>query len=263
MKAFKYCLVFPLIGILGVVTYGQGNEPGLLEQEKKPAPPFSGTIFIHPDIIIPSDPTAFLDLSYTGRDSRKMYDRRVNNRITVEAYLFEARYDDELTAEIRVNAEFGSPEEAHETAHAYAKAIGRLPSVLRKDVKHVSIHKGNKPFGGGNHGLLIHTGKGEQYIEDGILEETLVHEASHTSMDREHARDPQWIKAQKADGQFISLYAKDHPFREDIAESYLLYMALRYRPNRIPDSLKKTITEIMPNRIQYFDNQPFNMHPVK
>lgn len=192
-----------------------------------------------------------------------MYDRRVQGRIKVKAYLFEARYDDGLTAEIQVNPEFGSSRAAQEVASEYAGVIGRLPTVLRKDVKTVSIHKGTNPFGGGGRGLLIHTGMGERYKKDGILEETLVHEASHTSLDHDHARDPQWLEAQEADGRFISTYAREHPFREDIAESYLLYVAMRYRANRIPDSLKKTIQQVMPNRMQYFEDQGFEMHPVK
>lgn len=263
MKILKYSLSFSLIWILGFLAYGQGYEPGIPEPEKKPEPPFSGTIFINPDILTSSDPSSFLDITPTGQDTRSMYDRRVQGRIKVEAYLFEARYDDGLTAEIQVNPEFGNSRAAHKVATEYAGVIGRLPTVLRKDVETVSIHKGGKPFGGGGRGLLIHTGMGERYKKDGILEETLVHEASHTSLDHDHARAPQWLKAQKADGRFISTYAREHPFREDIAESYLLYVAMRYRANRIPDSLKNTIQQVMPNRMQYFEDQGFDMHPVR
>ena len=53
-------------------------------------PPFSGTIFIEPDIITPSDPTTFENLSFAGQGSRTMFDRRVNDWITVDAYLFNA-----------------------------------------------------------------------------------------------------------------------------------------------------------------------------
>ena len=35
---------------------------------------------------------------------------------------------------------------------------------------------------------------------------------------------------------FISEYARDHPDREDIAESFLPYLAVRYRPERLTDA---------------------------
>jgi len=48
-----------------------------------------------------------------------------------------------------------------------------------------------------------------------------------------------------------------------VAESFLLYFALRYKPDRIDSKLKETIIKTMPNRIAYFDRVEFDMHPVK
>lgn len=226
-------------------------------------PPFSGTIFIDPDIITESDSTLFLDITYAGTGSRRMFDRREDRMITVDAYLFNVNFKDGIKIEFQVNPEFASSENAAVEAEKYAIVIGRLPTVLRKDVKTVWIHKGNKPFGGGNNNLLIHTEQADRYIEQGILEETLVHEASHTSLDAGHARDADWIKAQDADGRFISNYARDNPVREDIAESFLPYLAVRFRSDRISAELKNTIETTIPNRIKYFDDQAFDLTPVK
>ena len=120
-------------------------------------PPFDGTIFIDPDIITPSDPTAFVSLDYSGQGLRTMYDRRINDWINISPYLFTAQYIDSLNFEIQVNPEFGSPEAAQVQAEKYAEVIGRLTTELRKDVETVWIHKGLEPFGGGNNNLLIHT----------------------------------------------------------------------------------------------------------
>ena len=140
--------------------------------------------------------------------------------------------------------------------------VKKLKSEV-KNVETVWIHKGMKPFGGGNNNILIHTDWSKKYYEEqGILEETLIHEAAHTSLDQSHAKDLLWIEAQKLDGKFISQYAKDNPVREDIAESYLPYFALRYRRDRISESLVKLIEDTIPNRIFYFDNQKFQMYPV-
>ena len=249
--------IVALLAWVGACSSGDGpSEPIVID------PPFGGTIFIDPDIITESDPSTFQELSFAGQGSRTMYDRRVNGWITVDAYLFNASFDDGLALEVQVNPEFGGEEQAWAEAEKYAIVIGRLPAALREDVETVSIHQGTQPFGGGNNNLLIHVGQAENYSADGILEETLVHEASHTSLDAAHASSPGWRAAQSADPTFISTYARDNPTREDIAESFLPYLAVRYRSDRIPASLRNTILQTMPNRIAYFDALGLDMYPI-
>ena len=125
-------------------------------EELEPAP-FNGTIFIDNDIITPDDPTTFVKLYYNGKGLRTMYDRRVEDWVDQEPFLFPAKFDDGLEIEIQVNAEFGDYLKAKAEAEKYAIVIGRLTTELRKDVETVFIHKGLKPFGGGNNNLLIHT----------------------------------------------------------------------------------------------------------
>ena len=252
-------VAIPLLAPIPKIGLAQSAD---MSQIAQAAPPFGGTIFIDPDIISESDPTMFQTLSYAGRGVRTMFDRRVDNWITVNAYLFNASFIDGLTAEIQVNPEFGSIAAASAEAQTYAPIIGRLPTVLRLDLETVWIHKGTYPFGGGNNNLLIHTGQADLYAVDGILEETLVHEASHTSLDAYHASSAGWLAAQIADGNFISTYARDFPDREDIAESFLPYLAVQYRSDRISQSLYDTIVQTMPNRIAYFNNQSFDLCPI-
>ena len=227
-------------------------------------PPYHGTVWINPDIITSSDPTAFQDITAAGRGERTMFDRRVSGWITINAYLFNAQFDDGLTSEIQVNPEFGSASAALAEAIKYGRVIGQLPTVLRTDVETVWIHKGNHPLGGGNNNILIHVDRAEDSKKGGFLEEELVHEGAHSSLDPTHSEDPDWIAAQKADGNFISTYARDYPKREDIAESFLSYLAVRYRSARVSPSYEKTILKTIPNRIVYFDAQSFDdaMYPV-
>jgi hypothetical protein len=70
------------------------------------------------------------------------------------------------------------------------------------------------------------------------------------------------FKAQAADPTFISDDARDFPEREDIAESFVPYLAVRYRADRIPESLRMTIEATMPNRIACFDGLGLAMHPI-
>ena len=77
-----------------------------------------------------------------------------------------------------------------------------------------------------------------------------------------HSASAGWIAAQGKDPAFISTYARDNPTREDIAESFLPYLAVRYRPERISQTLANTILQTIPNRIAYFDSLGLNMLPV-
>ena len=235
---------------------------GVQESEGQLDPPFSGTVWIDPDIITSSDPTAFQDITAAGRGERTMFDRRVNDWITINAYLFNAQFDDGLTTEIQVNPEFSSASDAMVEANKYGRAIGQLPTVLRTNVETVWIHKGDHLWGGGNNNILIYVGLVSDWRKE-FLEEVLVHEAAHPSLDATHSEAPDWIAAQEADGNYISTYARDYPKREDIAESFLSYLAVRYRSARVSPSYEQTILKTMPNRIAYFDAQSFDdMYPI-
>lgn len=260
MHFLKSVSIFFLI-ILTISCSKDGKDD--MPSEVPATPPFGGTIFLDPDIITDSDKSTFVGLSYAGQATRRMFDRRVDNWITVKPYLFNSTFDDGLSIEIQVNPEFQDSDSAEIAALKYSQIIGRLPTALRIDVETVWIHKGTEPFGGGNNNILIHTGQSTLYENNGILEETLVHEASHTSLDAKHAASSGWVSAQECDANFISTYARDNPTREDIAETFLLYMAIRYRPDRIDRSLEDKILETIPNRIKYLDDQNFNMYPIE
>lgn len=216
-----------------------------------------------PDIITASDPTTFQTLAASGRGIRTMFDRRANAFVQFEAYLFDATFSDGLSAEFQVNPEFGSSEAARLEAEKYAIVIGRIPKVLRTSVLTVWIHKGVQPFGGGNNNLLIHVGQGDIYIADGILEETFVHEAAHTSLDAAHAASAGWLSTQAKDVNFISSYARDNPEREDVAESVLAWLAVRYRADRIDPAQIAKIQQAIPSRLAYFDALNLVVLPVR
>lgn len=227
-----------------------------------PEPPFNGTIFVDRDIIRSSDASTFSRLRYVGFRPRTVFDRRRERFVKRRAYVFRASFADGLRAEVVVNSEFRSRRAATSQARTYARETGRLPRVLRTGVRAIWIHRGKQPFGGGNRSLLIHTGQAGAYRRDGILEETLVHEAVHTSLDGRHARALGWRAAQAADGRFISTYARDETDDEDLAETFLLWLALRHRRDRIDASLAELVERTVPNRLAYLDRQGFPMRPL-
>jgi hypothetical protein len=167
--------------------------------------PYSGTIFIEPGIITPSDPSAIESTTYKGQGMVTMYDRRTSDWETVNAFLFDVVWDDGLTCVAQVNPEFLTMEAAKVEAEKYAFLVGQLPNCLRIDVDELWIHKGTKAYGGGNRLILIHTGKTIEYDNNGITEEALIHEAAHTSLDVSHATATDWVEAQNLDGAFCKL----------------------------------------------------------
>ena len=226
------------------------------------APPFAGTAFLDPGIITAADPTAFVDLTFTGQAPREMFDRRTGAFGTVNAYLFAARFGAAKTVEIQVNPEF-SRAQAEVEARTYATAVGRLPAWAFRDLDTMWIHAGLFPFGGGNRNLLIHTAQGEEYTAGGFLEEIFVHEGTHTSIDGDHAAAPRWLEAQTADGAFVSTYARDNPTREDVAETMVPYLAQRFRADRLSAATVAAIRDAIPNRLRYLDCLGLTMEPLR
>jgi hypothetical protein len=247
-----------LVGAVSAATLTVGA--GALAADTDP--PFNGTIFIDPDIITSADPSTFAGMRYKGRGQRTVFDRRKGDFVTMRAYLFAARFTDGVRMEVVMNPEFRRLPFMTTVARKYSRIVGRLPKALRDDVDALWIHRGVQPFGGGNNSLLIHTGKSVEYERDSILEETLVHEATHTSLDPTHADAPGWRAAQAADPSFISTYARDNSDREDVAESFLPYLAVRYRPDRIDLAIAAQIEGAIPKRLAYFDQQGFELGPL-
>ena len=217
-------------------------------------PPFGGTAFVTPDILIASDPSVFGQVVDKGRGTRTVFDRRTNAFGPINAYLFEARGSDGSVLEAQINPEFGSVDAARIEANRYVRIIGQMPWTSRRNVRSFAVHQGDLDYGGNRNGtLLIHAGRTATYETRGVLEEILIHEAAHASLDERHESAPGWLSAQNADGEFISTYAKDNPTREDVAETYLLYLAVRDTSGRISEALKTQIASVIPNRIAYFD----------
>lgn len=210
--------------------------------------------------------STFNKLEYGGQGFREMYNRRTDDRRYYNAYLFNTFYtldnnnNNNWKIEIQVNPEF-SQDMARNYARQYATIIGKLPKALLISLETVSIHDGEYSFGGLNKNIIIHVGEGKKFNDKGCLEELIIHEACHTSVDSYKTND-NWIDAQKKDNRYISTYAgRECGGREDIAESFLAYFAVTYRKDRISQNTYDTIMRIIPNRIKFFDSLNLDMSP--
>lgn len=224
-------------------------------------PPFGGTVWISPDIITSTDLSGLTGVTYAGRGDRTIWDYRVLDWITVNAYLFEARIHGH-SIEFQVNPEFGSEDASRAEVDIFAAALGRLPAVLLSRLRVVHVNAGDSGLGGNwyDQSVSIHAGDGRRTLRQGFYEEALFHEGAHVSF-QNHQDAPGWRAAQEADGEYISDYARDFPDREDVAESLLPYFALRYRPGRLSASQRAAIRETIPNRMEYFDGLALDWSP--
>lgn len=229
------------------------------------SPPFSGTAYINANLITKTDPSTFESTTYQGQASRVVYDRRAESFITLSnAYVFKAKYKNGKVIEVIVNPEFGSSTEAKKYADKYAFYIGQFPVSINEKIAGIEVNRGNYALGGnsGTRAITIHTGRADEHEASGTIEETLFHEAVHTSFEDSHASAPGWLAAQKADNEFISTYARDFPTREDLSETVLLAIAASKFKSRLSTDQYNAITRAIPNRIKYLDGLNLNYAPL-
>lgn len=136
-----------------------------------------------------------------------------------------------------------------------AEAVGKLPTFMRKTLDHVVIHVGDETAfaEGEGHFFVLYSDNIKTRIRNHDLEETVFHESVHATLDSRYARSKKWRKAQKADDDFITKYAKRLPEKEDLAESGLFAWTLIMHPGRLPAKVEARVREIMPNRIAFFE----------
>lgn len=239
----------------------------------------SGTVFLDSDVVLPSDRSAFEKVTLAGRETRNVFDRRAGSDTgrgsgeyhDVEVYVFDASYEDlpSISAaglsfdvvEVLVNTEFEEVEAEH-LAESYARSLGQLPAMLRSVVGEIVIHDGPEAWGGGgrydDRGRFVGviTVHRRRHSGSGFVGETLMHEAGHALLDFfvDTYSNPEWTYAVMQDeGRFASEYAKDFPAREDVAESYSAWFAVRYRSDRMSRALTSWIERTIPGRLAYFD----------
>ena len=95
------------------------------------------------------------------------------------------------------------------------------------------------------------------------VEEVALHEAGHVVLDScassapgtfaGFSLSPGWLAAQKADGMFISGYAKGNPRREDVAETLWAWFVSRCVPDRLHPAWKWYIDRGIPHRLAFMD----------
>lgn len=240
---------------------GGGETP---TQPRILPPPFEGAGDVGPDVVAVSDSSTLVDLTPLGQAMRLMHDDRLQDTATVNAHLFEALFADGFTTQVQVNPEMDSTT-AHAEAQQYAHILGQMPSVLRSAVDTVWVQGGEGDWWAiwwaGT--LLLHLDFGDELLGVGLAEEIMLHEMSHMGLEEQHDTTAAWLAAQEADQRFITDYAAEFPASEDMAESFVAWVAVRFRADRLDPGVLSTIEATIPNRLAYFDGLGLDLEPIR
>ena len=238
------------------------SEPVVPPEPERP-PPYAGTVWISPNIIDSSDSSSVQSIVYSGREEREFYKGYESGFIMTETYLFNVEYPNRRTIEFQVETAWGDLEAAHEQVEIHAVELGRMPLLLLRGVIEVEIGDIGRIAASLLGQIHIDVNIAKEWIGNGYWQESLFHETVHTTLDGGIIGDHAWVAAQKADGVFISDYAQFLPVTEDVAETFLMWFAVRYRPERLPGDVLQTILNTIPNRITYLDERKYDLSPYR
>ena len=113
---------------------------------------FKDNLYTDCNILTKKDLTAFQNISFKKEKKIKWWDRREATssgwkQSSFKAFIFKAKFEKGKDITIRVNSEFKTKEKAEEQALKYWKMVGQLPNFLRKNLKTITVHKGNYDWG--------------------------------------------------------------------------------------------------------------------
>lgn len=202
------------------------------------------------------DPTSFVRLVREPNAVRLVYDRRVG-WVEQRSFVFVAYFNDIEPIEMIVNLEFDNWGLAYNIAADYASLFGRLPTGLKTGVETFWIHQGMGQFGGYHRTLLIHIEYADRFINPrGNLIDVIAHETAHAVLDWTYdgkIDKDAWLEAAEKDGTYISQYAKSYPEREDIAETIVAYMLVRFYPERTEPAVISSFERLLKHRFALLD----------
>ena len=216
------------------------------------------------DFIRSDDPGVFACLMYEGRFRAEMPDKRRNKLFSNDVYTYTALFEDGTAVGIWVHPDVGSQDAARTLALLTANPVGKLPTIMRSRLDHVVIHSGNETAFSEDRGrfFVLYSQNMANRIRNHDLEETVFHESVHATLDYPKLTSSEWTNAQRADGDFITTYAKRKPRKEDMAESALFAWALLIHPGRLPKNVERQLRSIMPSRLAFFEDIFVNSGPI-
>ena len=155
------------------------------------------------DFITADDSSFFTSLIYIGQSEKEMPDKRKEELMDLNTFIYEASFSDGNTVEIWCHSDFETDSVALIYAEKVTDPLGKLPEVMRKELDHVVIHQGDETaFGEGEgHFFVLYSLNMDFRISEHDLEETVFHESVHASFEINYVTTKDWKKAQRKDGR--------------------------------------------------------------
>ena len=200
------------------------TEPDAVMNETDPRQPpgaapegvvLPGTVWESPNVITEADPAELDSVTYAGQGKRRFWIEaevgwREGQWASVDnLYLFAVQFRGRAEpTEFQVHPHYGNSSAALAQVNTYASFLGRLPRALLANAQKVQISVGTtiraasgNPANGVFH---IFTQEAQAEARRGFLEEVLLYESGHVSLDRNHAHTREWVAAKEADARHIS-----------------------------------------------------------
>lgn len=150
-------------------------------------------------------------------------------------------------------------EQAYDVAYDYANTLGQLPSTLRIGFRMIRIGVGNgNPYSEQD---MVQTYTDLGINRMGFTEENLMHDLAHISLNSRGGliNEARWKEAMAKDNFYPSVYAEHHhsgngdPYIEDVPETIVIYLAVRWRPERFDTSMIDFYNLKMQHRFNLLD----------
>ena len=220
-------------------------------------PPYAATAYIDPDWVSDDDPSLFSGFQSIGTWNVQMFDYRTGEFGRYDTHSFEIEFDNGHTVTARVNTEYDVAI-AEEVVQLWGTTLGQLPEGMVMELGELHFQgdddteaMGANAFTDPTH-IVVHRGWSDRASRSGSIQEGALHELAHVVF-QPRVEDPEWLEAQEADNCFISTYARDYPLQEDLAESFVPYLALKLTPDRVSAADRENITSCISARSRVLD----------
>lgn len=208
------------------------------------------------NLFLSTDYTTFQSMNFEGIKTVNMYN---NGFKDLEAYVFTAIHENSKNITMVLEKSLASDQTvAEEILSIYAREYGKIPFFLRTSVENIHVVNGSSSWWGSKPTITA----GRYSFWESYYAVVFMHEAAHVSLGTQNSSE-EYKQAQQLDYNFISPYTASSPKSEDIAESIIFWFAYRFRPERLEESVKQRIESTIYHRMEFFDQQNFDVSPVE
>lgn len=204
------------------------------------------------DFITAQDRSVYGCMVYRGTARQEMPDKR-GGGLFGDAHVIGLDFQDGTGMEIWVSTGLNR-KQAESYAAKLGPALGKLPTIMRRKIGHVVVHKGDETAFAEDIGrfFTMYSRNIDKRISTNDLEETVFHEAMHASLQANELRKSAWKRAVRSDRAVITEYAATQA-QEDFAEHGLFAYTYLRHPERLPATARNAVAEIIPARLAYFE----------